>query len=118
MRPAVRFGLVFGKKPPLGKPIQPWRKKCRSIATHASSHHASALSVLQTKVDTSSAEFKENATRFEELMTSMREIHEKIAQGGPQKAREKHLARGKMLPREYVAIQKPSCADEIATAVV
>lgn len=35
-------------------------------------------------------------------MARMTELHAKIAKGGPQKARDKHIARGKMLPREYV----------------
>lgn len=37
-----------------------------------------------------------------ELMARMTELHAKIAQGGPQKARDKHIARGKMLPRDRV----------------
>ena len=118
MRPALRIGLLSRTKPTRLDPTNPWRQHCRSIATHTSSHHASALSVLPTKVDTSSADFKENAMRFDELMTSMREIHEKVALGGPQKAREKHLARGKMLPREYVVAPEASCADKIGIVVV
>ncbi len=39
---------------------------------------------------------------MDELMARMTELHARIAQGGSQKAREKHVARGKMLPREYV----------------
>lgn len=111
MRPTVRFGLVNGIKPRRRAPTYQWRQHCRSVATHTSSYYASALSVLPTKVDTSSTDFKENAARFDGLMTSIREIHEKITLGGPQKAREKHLARGKMLPREYVAVWSDSCAD-------
>ena len=79
-----------------------YQKQSRSIATHTISHHASALSVLPTNIDTSSVEFKENAAHFGELLAGMRELHQKIEQGGPLKAREKHVARGKMLPREYV----------------
>ena len=80
--------------------VHPWQKYCRSIATHTFSHHASALSVLPTNVDPSSADFRENAVQFDELLARMRELHQKIEQGGPQKAKEKHVARGKMLPRE------------------
>lgn len=76
------------------------QKQSRPIATHTISHHASALSVLPTNVDTSSVDFKENAAHFGELLAGMRELHQKIEQGGPLKAREKHVARGKMLPRE------------------
>ena len=37
-----------------------------------------------------------------ELMARMSELHARIAEGGPEKAKEKHVARGKMLAREYV----------------
>ena len=37
-----------------------------------------------------------------EAIASMQELHKKIEEGGSAKAREKHIARGKMLPREYV----------------
>ena len=37
-----------------------------------------------------------------EVMARMQELHKKIQEGGSAKAREKHIARGKMLPREYV----------------
>lgn len=75
-------------------------KQYRPIATHAFNHHASALSVIPTKVDTLSKDFKENAVQFGEVMERMHELHQKIEQGGSLKAREKHVARGKMLPRE------------------
>ena len=37
-----------------------------------------------------------------EVMARMQELHKKIQEGGSAKAKEKHVARGKMLPREYV----------------
>ena len=37
-----------------------------------------------------------------EVMARMQELHKKILGGGSAKAKEKHIARGKMLPREYV----------------
>ena len=73
----------------------------RSIATHTYNHHATQLSVLPSKVDTSSKDYKENAAQFNDVMAQMRELHARIEKGGPEKAREKHVARGKMLPREY-----------------
>lgn len=36
-----------------------------------------------------------------EVMARMETLHHKIEGGGPVKAKEKHLARGKMLAREY-----------------
>ena len=38
---------------------------------------------------------------MDEVMARMERLHQKIEGGGPVKAREKHLARGKMLAREY-----------------
>lgn len=73
----------------------------RSIATHTYSHHAKQLSILPTNVDTSSSTFRDNASNFNALMSQMEDLHRKIEKGGTEKAREKHLAKGKMLVREY-----------------
>ncbi|OCK85635.1 carboxyl transferase [Lepidopterella palustris CBS 459.81] len=81
--------------------IQP-RQCLRSVATHTHSQHAEAISILPTAVDTSSAEFKENKRQMDELMTKITGLHKKIALGGSEKAREKHVKRGKMLPRDRV----------------
>lgn len=81
---------------------QPITKFTRSIANYTHPHHASALSVLPTAVDTSSEEFQQNAREMNELVAQLTELHGKIAQGGPQQARDKHIARGKMLPRDRV----------------
>ncbi|KAL8717222.1 MAG: hypothetical protein Q9225_005519 [Loekoesia sp. 1 TL-2023] len=74
----------------------------RSIATHTYSHHAKQLSILPTNIDTSSATYKQNAAQYNELMAQLRELHQKIEKGGPEKAREKHVARGKMLVRDRI----------------
>jgi len=76
----------------------------RCVATHIFDHHASALSILPSKVDQSSEDFKENEKQMSDAMASMQVLHQKIELGGPVKAREKHVARGKMLPREYVGV--------------
>lgn len=75
----------------------------RAIATHNYSHHASALSILPSNVDKSSSEYQENARQMGEVMARMQGLHQKVEAGGPVKARDKHVARGKMLPREYVS---------------
>ncbi|MCJ1353783.1 MAG: Methylcrotonoyl-CoA carboxylase beta chain, mitochondrial [Icmadophila ericetorum] len=81
----------------------------RGITTHTYAHHASALSVLPTAVDTSSAEYIENASQMKEVMDRMRTLHSKIEKGGPVKAREKHISRGKMLARDRItALIDPS----------
>ncbi|EEH42550.1 uncharacterized protein PADG_07370 [Paracoccidioides brasiliensis Pb18] len=78
------------------------RQMTRSISSYTHAHQASAISVLPTAVDTSSADFKDNAARMDELLAKMADLHSTIAKGGPPKAREKHIARGKMLPRDRV----------------
>ncbi|THC90257.1 hypothetical protein EYZ11_010284 [Aspergillus tanneri] len=76
---------------------------CRSVASYTHPHHASAISVLPSVVDTSSPDFKENARQMTELVDRMASLHTSISQGGPQKAKDKHIARGKMLPRDRVS---------------
>ena len=72
----------------------------RGIATHLHDHHAKLLSILPTNVDKSSKDYKENAAQMQKLTGRMHELHNRIGEGGPAKAREKHISRGKMLPRE------------------
>jgi 3-methylcrotonyl-CoA carboxylase beta subunit len=74
----------------------------RGIATYTPPHQANAISVLSTAVDPSSAEFQENAKQMGEVMARLEALTQKIRQGGPLKAREKHIARKKMLPRDRV----------------
>ncbi|KAL5343516.1 carboxyl transferase domain-containing protein [Aspergillus crustosus] len=74
----------------------------RSVASYTHPHHASTISVLPTAVDTSSPDYRENAQQMQEVLDRMNELHSTIAQGGPQKAKDKHIARGKMLSRDRV----------------
>ncbi|CAI4211061.1 unnamed protein product [Parascedosporium putredinis] len=75
----------------------------RAIATFTPASQASAISLIQSSIDTSSEEFKENEKQMAEVVTRMRELTKKAQLGGSAKAREKHLARKKMLPRDRVA---------------
>jgi 3-methylcrotonyl-CoA carboxylase beta subunit len=74
----------------------------RSVATYTSPSHASQISILQTSVDKNSDGFKENAAALGELTRKIAQLHEKTAEGGSQKARDKHVQRGKMLVRDRV----------------
>jgi 3-methylcrotonyl-CoA carboxylase beta subunit len=53
-------------------------------------------------VDKSGSEYKDNAKGLSEVMARYTELHKKLALGGPQRAREKHVQRGKMLARDRV----------------
>jgi 3-methylcrotonyl-CoA carboxylase beta subunit len=78
------------------------RPSSRCVASYTHPHHASAISALPSAVDSSSPDFRENAQQMNELLERMSALHGSISQGGPQKAKDKHIARGKMLPRDRV----------------
>ncbi|KAF6844508.1 methylcrotonoyl- carboxylase beta chain [Colletotrichum musicola] len=78
------------------------RSSRRTVATFTPPHHASAISRIQTNVDPSSDEFKENERQMGEVMRRMQDLTRKVHLGGSAKAREKHIARKKMLPRDRV----------------
>jgi len=60
------------------------------------------MTVLTTAIDTRSAAFQENATALRAQVEDLRTLVSRIKLGGGEKAREKHLARGKLLPRDRV----------------
>ena len=61
------------------------------------------MPVIQTKVDRSSEEFEKNKEAHEALAEELREVNDYVMQGGPERSREKHLKRGKLLARDRVA---------------
>ncbi|KAK3310782.1 carboxyl transferase domain-containing protein [Chaetomium strumarium] len=82
--------------------VTPGPRTRRTVATFNAPHHASAISVIKSNVDTSSEEFKENERLMGEAMARLDELTRRVQQGGPAKAKEKHLTRKKMLPRDRV----------------
>lgn len=60
------------------------------------------MGVLKSQIKPSSPEFQANAKAMEELVDELQEIRKSIAVGGPEKSRQRHLDRGKLLPRERV----------------
>lgn len=60
------------------------------------------MSVLKSKIITSSDSFIENADHMESLLDDLNEKIGVIAEGGHERARKKHLSRGKLLPRDRV----------------
>src|SRR5262245_6012731 len=60
------------------------------------------MPVLTSKLNPRGAEFQASAATMAELVTDLREKVAIIGQGGGEAAREKHLARGKLLPRDRV----------------
>jgi len=60
------------------------------------------MPALTTTLDTRSAEYAENAARMRALVDDLRAQADRVRQGGGDAAREKHLSRGKLLPRDRV----------------
>ncbi|MGB3588381.1 MAG: carboxyl transferase domain-containing protein [Tunicatimonas sp.] len=58
--------------------------------------------VLETNINTESAEFKEQQLAYQELINDYRGKLQKALQGGSEKARNKHQERGKLLARERI----------------
>ena len=55
-----------------------------------------------SNIDTGSAEFSANAARMRALADVLQKRRAEAADGGPQRTRERHLSRGKLLPRDRV----------------
>ncbi|MEE4376363.1 MAG: carboxyl transferase domain-containing protein [Candidatus Competibacteraceae bacterium] len=60
------------------------------------------MNVIRTKLNTRAVEFRRNAVYMQALVTDLREKVSQIKQGGGPAARERHLGRGKLLPRERI----------------
>jgi 3-methylcrotonyl-CoA carboxylase beta subunit len=60
------------------------------------------VSILESAVQPRSAEFKSNAAAMQALLAQLAEHSTRTALGGPEASRQRHLSRGKLLPRERV----------------
>jgi 3-methylcrotonyl-CoA carboxylase beta subunit len=57
---------------------------------------------IESKVDRESDEFANNKLANEALAEQLRELSAEIRTGGSAHARERHLSRGKLLPRDRI----------------
>ena len=62
------------------------------------------MSVLESQVDPRTSEFRDNAMHMEQLIVDLGTVVADVVVGGEPSAREKHLARGKLLPRERIRL--------------
>ncbi len=62
------------------------------------------MTVLPTSVDTGGTEFRENAAHMDGLVADLHAKVAQVAEGGPSRARARHLKRGKLLPRERLRL--------------
>ena len=60
------------------------------------------MPILSSTIDAGSAEFRANAERMRALVAELQARRAEAALGGPEQARERHVARGKLLPRDRV----------------
>ncbi|KAG5965798.1 hypothetical protein E4U58_002696 [Claviceps cyperi] len=88
---------------PSSPPTSSSSPRPRTIANLTPPHHAAALSRLPTAIDPSSDSFRQNASQMAALTDRLADLTRIAQRGGSDKAREKHLARNKMLPRERIA---------------
>ncbi len=62
----------------------------------------SSMAVLTSSISTASDEFKENAAHMDGLVEELTSARIKAASGGSERSRERHLGRGKLLPRDRI----------------
>ncbi|TMJ04223.1 MAG: methylcrotonoyl-CoA carboxylase [Alphaproteobacteria bacterium] len=74
----------------------------RAIVAAESGTGEGPVAKLASVVDTQSNEFRANAAAMRALVTDLERKRAEAAPGGPARARERHAARGKLLPRERV----------------
>src|SRR3989449_11710486 len=73
-------------------------------STNGSPPAAGEMPAIKTKLNPGSEEFQANARALAALVADLRAKVERAAQGGDEAAQAKHLARGKMLPRERLRL--------------
>src|SRR5712691_10125006 len=60
------------------------------------------LAILASSIDKNAAEFRANAENMRTLSAQLQARRAEAGLGGPEKARERHVGRGKLLPRDRV----------------
>jgi 3-methylcrotonyl-CoA carboxylase beta subunit len=61
------------------------------------------MPLIKSKIDRDSVEFANNREANETLAASLRELSAQVQTGGSARSRERHLSRGKLLPRDRIA---------------
>ncbi|XDB61764.1 hypothetical protein AB1E18_015120 [Capra hircus] len=78
------------------------RPCARAAAPALRSYHGDAVATLGTPPDSSSAIYQENYEQMKALVNQLHERAQNIRLGGGEKARARHISRGKLLPRERI----------------
>ena len=61
------------------------------------------MSVLRSRLKPASDEYRENAGAMRAMIADLRAQHARVREGGDAAARERHVSRGKLLPRDRIA---------------
>ncbi|XP_057597449.1 methylcrotonoyl-CoA carboxylase beta chain, mitochondrial [Hippopotamus amphibius kiboko] len=78
------------------------RPCARAAAPAPRAYHGDSVATLGTQPDSSSAIYQENYEQMKALVSQLHERAQNIRLGGGEKARARHISRGKLLPRERV----------------
>jgi 3-methylcrotonyl-CoA carboxylase beta subunit len=62
------------------------------------------MPILETSIDPNGADFRTNAERLRAQAGELKTLLARISEGGNREARERHVGRGKLLPRERVSL--------------
>ena len=60
------------------------------------------MPVIETKIDRESDDFRQNAEANIALVADLQDVCAQIRTGGSARSRERHVARGKLLPRDRI----------------
>jgi len=66
---------------------------------------------IPSKIDRSSEDFENNTAAHTKLVAELKEVDDYVMQGGPERSREKHLSRGKLLARDRIKTLLDADAD-------
>ncbi|XP_057396229.1 methylcrotonoyl-CoA carboxylase beta chain, mitochondrial [Balaenoptera acutorostrata] len=78
------------------------RPCARAAAPAPRAYHGDSVATLGTQPDSSSAIYQENYEQMKALVNQLHERAQNIRLGGGEKARARHISRGKLLPGERV----------------
>ncbi|XP_003981101.2 methylcrotonoyl-CoA carboxylase beta chain, mitochondrial [Felis catus] len=78
------------------------RPCARALVPGPRAYHGDSVATLGTQPDSGSAIYQENYEQMKVLVNQLHERAQKIRLGGSEKARERHVSRGKLLARERV----------------
>jgi 3-methylcrotonyl-CoA carboxylase beta subunit len=82
--------------------LKPYVFETETVLPYSYSNDAVGMAILESKLNTTSSEFRASAVAMQTLVDDLRAKVAELAQGGGEEARQKHLSRGKLLPRERV----------------